>query len=271
MSEKYEMTIGGETVPAGEYTEVRNPANTEEVVGLAPVGSNDHLEQAISAARRAFGTWRYSSDQDRAEACQAIAKVVTDNAPELAMLLTKEQGKCLKGLGSEFEMGGCAGWAGYTAGMSLPVKVLEDSEASKIEMHREPLGVVGSITVVIKPSPFTPLSTLRMFQLISEALPPGLVNVISGGDALGASLSQHAGINKVVFTGSIATGKKVMESAAPTLKPLTLELGGNDPAIVLPDTDPGPFVEGLFFGSMINSGQTCGAIKRLYVHDGHPS
>lgn len=289
MTDKYDMTIGGKRVPADSYREIYNPANTEEVVGLAPVGTSDHLEQAISAARNAFGTWRYSSDAERTEACQTIAKVVTDNSAELSVLLTKEQGKCLKGLGSEFEMGGCAGWAGATAGFSLPVKVLEDSDASKIEMHREPLGVVGSITpwnwplmiaiwhvvpgirtgntVVIKPSPFTPLSTLRMFELINEALPPGLVNVVSGGDELGAQLSQHPGINKVVFTGSIATGKKVMSSAAPTLKPLTLELGGNDPAIVLPDTDPAPFVEGLFFGSMINSGQTCGAIKRLYVHD----
>ena len=289
MSKKYEMTIGGESVAASDYAEVRNPANTDEVVGLAPVGTSDHLEDAVNAARKAYGTWRYSSDAERAEACQAIAKVCTDNAEELAVLLTKEQGKCLKGLGSEFEMGGCAGWAGYTAGLSLPVKVLEDSEQSKIEMHREPLGVVGSITpwnwplmiaiwhivpgirtgntVVIKPSPFTPLSTLRMVELINKQLPAGLLNVISGGDELGAALSQHPGINKMVFTGSIATGKKVMQSAAPTLKPVTLELGGNDPAIVLPDTNIEPFVEGLFFGSMINSGQTCGAIKRLYVHD----
>ena len=289
MADKYDMTIGGEKVSAGDYRGIRNPANTEEVVGLAPVGTSDHLEQAIGAARNAFETWRYSSDAERTEACQTIAKVVTDNSAELAVLLTKEQGKCLRGLGSEFEMGGCAGWAGATAGFSLPVKVLEDSEASRIEMHREPLGVVGSITpwnwplmiaiwhvvpgirtgntVVIKPSPFTPLSTLRMFELINEALPAGLINVVSGGDELGAQLSQHSGINKVVFTGSIATGKKVMSSAAPTLKPITLELGGNDPAVVLPDTDPGPFVEGLFFGSMINSGQTCGAIKRLYVHE----
>lgn len=290
MSMKFDMTIGGESVAADDYTEIRNPANTEEVVGLAPVGTATHLEQAIAAARKAFGKWRHSSDEEREQACRTVAKVVTDNAGELATLLTKEQGKPLKGMGSEFELGGCAGWADYTAGLSLPAKVLEDSDKSRIVMHREPLGVVGSITpwnwplmiaiwhvvpgvrtgntVVIKPSPFTPLSTLRMFELIGEALPAGLVNVISGGDELGAGLSKHEGIDKVVFTGSIATGKKVMSSAAPTLKPLTLELGGNDPGIVLPDTDPAQFVEGLFWGSMINSGQTCGALKRLYVHEG---
>jgi len=289
MSRKYDMTINGESIPADDYREIRNPANTDEVVGLAPLGTRQHLEQAISAARDAFQSWRHSSDEDRAEACLTIAKIVADNSDELKVLLTKEQGKPLKGLGSEFEMGGCAAWAGYTAGLSLPAKTLEESDKSRIVMHREPVGVVGSITpwnwplliaiwhvvpairtgntVVIKPSPFTPLGTLRMFELVCQALPPGLINVISGDDELGATLSRHEHIDKVVFTGSIATGKKIMSSAAPTLKPLTLELGGNDPAIMLPDADPDRFAEGLFWGAMINSGQTCGAIKRLYVHD----
>ena len=288
MAQKYDMTIGGESVIADSYVEIRNPANTNEVVGEAPVGTSDHLDKAVSAARQAFTSWRHSSEDERTDACQAIAKVITDNEEELAILLTKEQGKPLSGLGSRFEMGGCSSWAGFTAGLSLPDKVLEESEEKRVVMKREPLGVVGSITpwnwplmiaiwhivpgirtgntVVIKPSPFTPLSTLRMIELISEALPAGLINVISGGDELGADLTHHSGIDKIVFTGSIATGKKVMASAAKHVTPVTLELGGNDPGIVLPGTDPAPFVEGLFFGSMINSGQTCGALKRLYVH-----
>ena len=289
MTQKYEMTIGGKKITADSYTDILNPANTNEVVGQAPVGTSKHLDQAIAAARKAFESWRHSSEKERTEACQAIAKVVTDNAEELAVLLTKEQGKPLGGLGSNFELGGCGGWAGFTASLSLPDKVLEDSEEKKVIMKREPLGVVGSITpwnwplmiaiwhivpgirtgnaVVIKPSPFTPLSTLRMVELINEVLPPGLLNVVSGGDELGAELTNHPGIDKIVFTGSIATGKKVMASAANSVTPVTLELGGNDPGIMLPGTDPSQFVEGLFFGSMINSGQTCGALKRLYVHE----
>ena len=273
MNKKYEMTIGGETVTADAYVDVRNPANTDEVVGQAPQATSAHLDQAIDAARKAFNSWRHSSDGDRAGVCQAIAKVVTDNADELAELLTKEQGKPLNGLGSRFEMGGCAGWAGFTAGLSLPDKVLEDSDEKKIVQTRVPLGVVGSITpwnwplmiaiwhivpglrtgntVVIKPSPFTPLSTLRMVELMNEALPAGLVNVVSGGDELGAQLTSHEGIDKIVFTGSIATGKKVMASAAQRIVPVTLELGGNDPGIMLRGTDPAKYVEGLFFGSMI--------------------
>ena len=289
MSKKYEMTIGGQAVTADEYVEIRNPANTEEVVGRAPVGTKAHLDQAVSAAAGAFDSWRYSSDAERADACNEIARVCTDNAEELAVLLTKEQGKPLGGLGSQFELGGCGAWAGFTASLSLPDKVIEDSDERHVIQQRVPLGVVGSITpwnwpvmiaiwhivpgirtgntVVIKPSPFTPLSTLRMVELMNEALPAGLVNVISGGDELGAELTGHSGIDKIVFTGSIATGKKVMASAAAGVTPVTLELGGNDAGIMLPGEDPSKFAEGMFFGSMINSGQTCGAMKRLYVHE----
>lgn len=289
MTSKYDMTIGGERVAADTYAEVLNPANTKEVVGEAPVGTAEHLNQAVSAASSAFDSWRHSSDDDRVAACQAIAKVCTDNAEELAILLTREQGKPLGGIGSNFELGGCAGWAGYTASLNIPDKVLEDSDDRHVVQTRVPLGVVGSITpwnwpliiaiwhivpgirtgnaVVIKPSPFTPLSTLRMVELMSEVLPAGLVNVVSGGDELGAELTSHSGIDKIVFTGSIATGKKVMASAANRVTPVTLELGGNDAGILLPGEDPAKFAEGLFFGSMINSGQTCGALKRLYVHE----
>ncbi len=289
MSQKYSMSINGESVAADSYVDVRNPANTQEVVGECPVASNAQLDQAIGAAKTAFGSWRHSSDAERVEACQAIAKVCEDNAEELATLLTKEQGKPLNGLGSRFEMGGAVGWAGYTSTLSLEDKVLEDSEEKHVVQTRMPLGVVGSITpwnwpvmiaiwhivpgvrtgntVVIKPSPFTPLSTLRMVELINEKLPPGVVNCVSGGDELGAAITSHNDIDKIVFTGSIATGKKVMASAANRVTPVTLELGGNDPGILLPGEDPGKFAEGLFFGSMINSGQTCGALKRLYVHE----
>ena len=288
MAQKYHLTIGGQSVEADRYVEVRNPS-TGDVVGLAPQASSAQLAQAIAAAKDAFQQWRHTDDATRAQACGEIAGVLTEHAGELAQLLSREQGKPLGGMGAEFELQGCIGWAGFTGQQSLPVKVLEDSADRRVEMHREPIGVVGSITpwnwplmiaiwhvvpairtgntVVIKPSPFTPLGTLRMVELISAVLPPGVLNCVAGGDELGAELSQHPDIAKVVFTGSIATGKKVMASAADTLKTLTLELGGNDPAIVLPDADPEQIVEGLYWGALINSGQTCGAIKRLYVHD----
>jgi acyl-CoA reductase-like NAD-dependent aldehyde dehydrogenase len=288
MTPKFDMTIGGKRVAAKHYTPIRNPA-TGDTIGDAAVGDRTDLDAAVAAATAAFNTWRLSGEPARRDACRAVAKVCQEHAGELSKLRTLEQGKPLKGLGSEFELGGCAAWANATADMSLPAKVLQDNESGRIEMHRVPIGVVGSITpwnwplmiaiwhmvpairtgntVVLKPSPFTPLSTLRLVELINEVLPAGVVNVISGGDELGAALSRHPGVGKMVFTGSTATGRKVMESAAASLKHLTLELGGNDAGIVLPGTDPKAIAERLFWGAFINSGQTCGALKRLYVHD----
>ena len=200
-----------------------------------------------------------------------------------------EQGKPLKGMGSEFELGGCMAWAGAQASFDLPVKIIEDTDSSRVELHRKPLGVVGSITpwnwplmiaiwhivpairtgntVVIKPSPYTPLGTLRMVELISQVLPEGVLNAVSGHDELGQWMTGHGDIKKIVFTGSCGTGKKVMASAAGNLKRITLELGGNDAAILLPDADPQALAPRIFGGAFINSGQTCAAIKRLYVHD----
>lgn len=288
MTKKYDMTIGNDVIAADEYREILDPA-TGDVVGLAPVATGADLDAAVAAASEAFATWSQTDDDTRRAACHAIADILEANAAELAELVTREQGKPLKGIGSEFEIGGCVGWTRYTAEQQLPVKILQDDENGRIEQHRIPIGVVGSITpwnwplliaiwhivpavrtgntVVIKPSPYTPLGTLRLVELISQALPPGVLNVIAGDDKLGAALSEHSGIGKLVFTGSIETGKKVMASSAPTLKRLTLELGGNDPAIVLPDVNPSDVAPAIFWGSFINCGQTCGAIKRLYVHE----
>ena len=207
----------------------------------------------------------------------------------MARLLTLEQGKPLNGLGSRFEIGGAVAWTRHTSELSLPPEVLQDGPEGRVELHRKPIGVVGSITpwnwpvmiacwhiipairagntVVIKPSPLTPLSTIRLVELMNEKLPPGVVNVVTGENEIGALMSAHPGIAKVTFTGSTATGRKIMQSAATTLKRLTLELGGNDAGVILPDADPKAIAEGLFWGAFINGGQTCAALKRLYVHD----
>jgi acyl-CoA reductase-like NAD-dependent aldehyde dehydrogenase len=122
-------------------------------------------------------------------------------------------------------------------------------------------------TAVLKPSPYTPLCTLKLAQLLRSVFPAGVLNVLAAGDELGAWMSEHPGIDKISFTGSVATGKKVMASAAGTLKRLTLELGGNDAAIVLDDVDPESIAPKLFFGAFVNSGQVCMAIKRIYAHE----
>jgi acyl-CoA reductase-like NAD-dependent aldehyde dehydrogenase len=243
----------------------------------------------VAAASKAFSVWKEVPDTERAEACRAIAKTIDAHSEELARLLTLEQGKPMNGLGSRFEIGGAVAWTRYTADLSLPVEVLQDGAEGRVELHRKPIGVVGSITpwnwpvmiacwhiipairagntVVIKPSPLTPLSTIRLVELINQELPPGVVNVVTGENEIGSLMSSHPGIAKVTFTGSTATGRKIMQNAAGTLKRLTLELGGNDAGIVLPDAEPKKIVEGLFWGAFINCGQTCAALKRLYVHD----
>ena len=286
----YAMIIDGKPVAASSTFAVSNPA-THQIVGLAPNGTRADLDKAVAAAERAFDGWSQTPDAERAAACTAIAEKIGAHAEELAALITKEQGKPLNGVGSRFEVGGVQAWADYTASVSLPMKLIQDNNQGRVEMHRKPLGVVGSITpwnwpaliagwhilpavrtgntVVSKPSPYTPLSTLRMVELMNEVLPPGVVNVVSCDDAtnnLGAEMATHSAIRKIVFTGSCATGSKVMMSAAETMKRLTLEMGGNDAGIVLPDVDPQAIAEGLFWSAFINMGQTCAAMKRLYVH-----
>ncbi|MGV1794844.1 aldehyde dehydrogenase family protein [Rhizobium lusitanum] len=287
----YSATIGGTSVAGEADFVVTNPATGQEA-GRAPnLGAAD-LDRAVDAARAAFSGWSARSDSELQRICSAVTSRIEEHADELATIITLEQGKPLNGLGSRWEMGGTVAWAGYTTGLSLPVKVLQDNAEGRVELHRKPVGVVGSITpwnfpvmiaiwhimpalrtgntVVVKPSPLTPLSTLRLVEIMNEVLPPGVLNVVTSDDKgfnLGAAMAAHPGINKIVFTGSIATGQKVMQSAASNMKRLTLELGGNDAGIVLPDADPDKIAEGLFWGAFINNGQTCAALKRLYVHE----
>jgi len=285
----YALIIDGKPRKAAGYQDVKNPS-TFEVVGRMPLGSPQDLDDAVAAAARAFKTWSVTADAERQAACHAIAKKVEEHAEELARLITAEQGKQLNGLGSRFEVGGTVAWTHATADLQLPVEVVQDTADGRIELHRKPIGVIGSITpwnwpmligswhiipavrtgntIVIKPSPYTPLSTIRMVELMNEVLPPGVVNCVTGPDSLGAAMSSHPGIAKMVFTGSTATGRKIMAASAPTLKRLTLELGGNDAGVVLPDADPKAIAPGIFWGAFINGGQTCAALKRLYVHDG---
>ncbi len=287
----YKMIIDGKAVEAADTFGVINPA-TGEVAAQCPAGSAQDLDAAVAAARRAFGAWRDTPDAERARLVHAIGAALEAHGQELSQLLTLEQGKPavgFAGLGAGFEIGGTVAWCHATADLDLPVEVIQDNDEARIEVHRKPLGVVGSITpwnyplliaiwhampalrsgntVVLKPSEYTPLTTLRAAQIINDLLPPGVFNVVTGDGALGAAMSAHPGINKIVFTGSTPTGKKIMRSAADNLKRLTLELGGNDAAIVLPDTDVAEAAPKIFATALINNGQTCAALKRLYVHE----
>ncbi|WP_282025739.1 aldehyde dehydrogenase family protein [Limimaricola cinnabarinus] len=284
------FTVGGAPVDVADRFTVINPS-TGDAAGTAPNAGLEELDRAVAAAAAAFPEWAAKSDAERQEACRAVTAKLQENAEELARLITLEQGKPLNGLGSRWEMGGAAAWAGHTAELSLPEKVLQDNDEGRVTLRRKPLGVVGSITpwnfpvmiavwhilpalrtgntVVIKPSPLTPLATLRAVEIMNEVLPKGVVTCITSDDRkanIGAAMAAHPEIRKIVFTGSCGTGQKIMATASDTMKRLTLEMGGNDAGIVLPDVDPEAIAEGLFWGAFINNGQTCAAMKRLYVH-----
>ena len=282
----YHQIVGGaRAAPAGHFTVVS--PSTLEPVGECPSADAAMVDAAVAAALAAFGAWSTTDIELRSARCLAVADALEANADELARLLTLEQGKPLNGLGSRFEVGGAVHWARYTAGLRLPVETIGDGLQGRVELIRKPIGVCGSITpwnwplliavwhvipailagntVVIKPSPLTPLSTLRFVELANEALPPGVVNAVVGGADVGERLSSHPDVAKIALTGSTETGRKVFRSAADRLARVTLELGGNDPGILLPGSEIEPFVEGIFWGAFINNGQTCGALKRLYV------
>ena len=282
----FTMTIDGQGVAGAARMPVLNPA-TETVVASAPLCSEAELDAAVAAARAAFPGWRATPIETRRAAVRRIGEVIGANMADFTRLFTLEQGRPLAKASEELM--GAAFWTGHVATQDIPVLVSEDTLERRAETRRVPTGVVGAIvpwnfpmllgvwkiagalltgnTLVIKPSPYTPLTMLKLGELMRPHLPPGVLNVVSGGDALGPWMTAHPGIDKISFTGSTATGKRVMASAAQSLKRITLELGGNDAAIVLGDVDVAAVAGPLFWSAFVNSGQVCIATKRLYVHD----
>lgn len=282
----YKLLINGEMVEGDLTMDVVNPA-TEEKLADCPRASESQLNAAVAAAKAAFPAWSKTSMDERKAVVLKIADVVEANAAELAQLLTKEQGKPLGD--ATTEVYGMAAFCRYFTSLDLPVEVLEDSEGRRVEVHRKPLGVVGAIvpwnfplilmafklppaliagnTLVIKPAPTTPLSTLRVAALVQDIAPAGVINVVTDANDLGAPMTAHPDVRKISFTGSTETGAKVMAGAAGLLKRITLELGGNDAGIVLDDVNPKEAAQKLFDSAFQNSGQVCIAMKRLYVHE----
>ncbi|KQP68204.1 aldehyde dehydrogenase [Microbacterium sp. Leaf288] len=264
-------------------------AATRETIGYAPVHTVADLDTAVAAARQAQPAWNALGHAERSRILNAVADDLEANAEELAQLLSREQGKPLDGPNARFEVGACAVWTRTAADTPLEPEVVFEAGESRAEVHYDALGVVGAIgpwnwpmmitvwqiapslrmgnTVVVKPSEFTPLSVLALAEVFNRHLPEGVLTVISGDREVGAAIAGHPGIDKIMFTGSTATGRRIVESSAGNLARLTLELGGNDAGIVLPGTDPAAIAENLFWGCFINTGQTCAALKRLYVHD----
>jgi acyl-CoA reductase-like NAD-dependent aldehyde dehydrogenase len=285
MTVTYESLLEGITDTTGD--QIVDPA-TGEVVGRVRFNTVDELDTAVTRARDAQGAWAARTDEDRVALLLRAAEAIDAAAEPLAELLSREQGKPLNGPNARFEVGACADWLRATAATLLPGEVLVDDDSGHAEMHYRPVGVVGAIgpwnwpmmitiwqiapalrmgnTVVVKPSEYTPLSVLALVGVINGVLPADVLQAVAGKGDLGARLSSHPEIGKLMFTGSTATGQAIIKTSADTVKRLTLELGGNDAGIVLADVDPRAIAEDLFWGAFINTGQTCAALKRLYVH-----
>ena len=277
------MTIAGKAEICRETFPVLNPANGR-VIGHAPECTGDLLDAAVASAHNAREPW-LADPASRSSAILDVAARLESNIDELAALITAEQGKPLDE--AKDELGGAVGDLRYYAGLSLPVDTVSDTDDLVVQVLRRPMGPVAAITpwnfplgtamaklapalaagctVVLKPSPYTPLSSLRFGELVRDVLPSGVLNVVSGNDALGSLMTSHPLVRMISFTGSVATGKKIAATAATDLKRVLLELGGNDPAIVLDDADVDAVADGVFTNAFANCGQICVAIKRVYA------
>ena len=289
------LTIGGEPQPgaAGSYP-VHNPARPAEIVGHAPAADGAQLDAAVSAARRAAPGWRALEVAERIARVAAAAATAGEQLTERdgAQLYTREHGKVLSEASFEIDTAPMiAAVLGSMAESALAAERI-DAQSPYPRLHREPYGVAALVipfnwplavmmtkltsaltagnTAVVKLPPTVPLAALQFGAALAEALPPGVVNVLSApGVELAQALVTHPGIDVISLTGGAATGRAVMAAAAPRLTPLLLELGGNDAAIIAPDmTISDQLIEQLVAATYTTGGQVCMAIKRLYApHD----
>ncbi|WP_233838190.1 aldehyde dehydrogenase family protein [Paraburkholderia sp. ZP32-5] len=265
--------------------DVINPS-TGRAFARCPDASRAQFDAAVTAARRAFAGWSRTSFEERRERLNRFADAIEQRVEPLARVLTLEQGKPLAK--ARIEIRRAVGIIRHLVTIAIEPETLREDASGRVELRHKPLGVVGGIapwnvpivlaapkitsalytgnTMVLKPSPYTPLTTLMIGAIAREFFPAGVLNVLAGGNELGQWMTEHPGIDKITFTGSVATGKRVMASAATNMKRVTLELGGNDAAIVLGDVDVKAVARPLFDAAFANSGQICQAIKRLYVH-----
>ena len=280
------MTINGESVTTEQTQPVYNPA-TRSVFAQVPDASQQQLDDTVQTAQVALKTWGATAANDRQAALETYADLLEEHADAFMSLLTREQGK--PRAGAEWEVLGSVAWLRAVASQRLPDEVVEDTDERRVVTRFTPVGVVGAIvpwnfpillaiwkiapalmsgsTMILKPSPYTPLCNLKLVELAQQAIPPGVISALSGGDDLGVWMTTHPEINKIAFTGSTETGRHVMKSASATIKRVTLELGGNDPAIVLPDVDAKALAPQLFWAAFQNNAQFCNSTKRLYIHE----
>lgn len=281
----YKLLIGGNLVDGDMTMDVINPA-TGEPFCTVPRASAAQADAAIAAAKAAVPGWSAVPWAGRQAKLIELADAIAARKDEIARVLTMEQGKPLaEALG---ELAWTDGYLRHYATLELPDRVIQDDESGYIAVKHRPLGVVVGIiawnfpllvacwkigpavlagnAIVLKPAPTTPVCALILGEICRDVFPAGVVNIITDANDLGPHLTAHPDVAKVGFTGSTATGKRIAASGADTLKRVTLELGGNDPAIVLEDVDVRETAQAIFGNAFLNNGQVCLAVKRAYVH-----
>ncbi|KAM5376266.1 hypothetical protein ACJZ2D_005637 [Fusarium nematophilum] len=266
----FSNTVNGESTPVKQVTQAVDPSTREKLWDV-PVASHEDVENAVESAGKAFKTWSQTKWSERQELLLAARDVIVANREKLAPLLTKEGGKPV------------------SSQEPLEDTIIQDDESLQLISQEKPVGVVAAICpwnfplvlafgkiaaalvtgncIIVKPSPFTPYSILKVIELLRPVFPPGVLQALNGDDTLGPALVNHPAVDKISFTGSTATGKKIAAAAAKALKPVTLELGGNNASIICPDVDPAAVAPQVAIGSFFNSGQLCVASKRVYVHE----
>jgi len=281
----YKLLIGGDLVDGDLQMEVINPATGAPFVTVARASARQ-ADQAIAAAKAGQPGWAAVPYADRQEKLIILADAIAANAHELARLLTLEQGKPLSE--AQGEVTWTEGFLRHYATLELPDRTIQDDDAGYIAVKHKPLGVVVGIiawnfpllvacwkigpavlagnAIVLKPAPTTPVTALALGAICRDIFPAGVVNIITDANDLGPQLTAHPDVAKIGFTGSTATGKRIAASGADSLKRVTLELGGNDPAIVLEDVDVRETAKAIFGNAFLNAGQVCLAVKRAYVH-----
>ncbi|KAF5636131.1 aldehyde dehydrogenase (NAD+) mitochondrial [Fusarium sp. NRRL 52700] len=283
---KFVNTVNGTSV-TGEVTQGTDPSTRKKLWDV-PVASSEDIENAISAAKTAFKQWSKTSWSERQNALLDARDVLIYHKPALAQLITKEGGKPIQFATMEVEHS--INFLQFNANQEpLQEQVIQDDDELRLTIREKPLGVIAAIcpwnyplvlsiakvaaalitgnTIIVKPSPFTPYSILKVVELLQGVFPAGVLQALNGDDKLGPTLCQHPGVDKITFTGSTATGKKIAQVAGNLLKPVTLELGGNSASIVCPDVDPKIVAPQVALGSFMNSGQLCVASKRVFVHE----
>ena len=285
--------IDGQSVCRGQTKTLYNPARHREAVGAVYLGGEAEVEAALASCQTAFPAWAGLGPGERAQRLQAARQTLAAALPELATLLVRENGKTLGQ--AERELRRCLETLDRVAGFApwLADEETHRSQGRQLTIRREPLGIVVAIspwnhpvgltikrvapallagnTVIVKPPAVCPLTVTRAIALLAATLPPGVLNLVNGpggrGGGVGGPPAAPPRVRMIALTGGTVTGKQVMADSAPSLKRLSLELGGNDPAIVLPDQSATPeLARGLVKNAFNEAGQICFAIKRVYVH-----